>query len=69
MILYGVVAGVAIDHLYIGGLVPGLLMVVPGPAAVSLPADDESAAAVILRDLVQKGVLLDDHWLGEGEGI
>jgi C4-dicarboxylate transporter DctM subunit len=28
VILYGVVAGVAIDHLYIGGLVPGLLMVV-----------------------------------------
>lgn len=27
VILYGVVAGVAIDHLYIGGLVPGLLMV------------------------------------------
>ena len=28
VILYGVVAGVAIDHLYIGGLVPGLLMIV-----------------------------------------
>ncbi len=28
VILYGVVAGVPIDHLYIGGLVPGLLMVV-----------------------------------------
>jgi tripartite ATP-independent transporter DctM subunit len=28
VILYGVVAGVAIDHLYIGGLVPGLLMVI-----------------------------------------
>jgi len=28
VILYGVVAGVAIDHLYVGGLVPGLLMVV-----------------------------------------
>src|SRR5216684_3097713 len=28
VILYAVVAGVAIDHLYIGGLVPGLLMVV-----------------------------------------
>ena len=28
VILYGVVAGVAIDHLYIGGVVPGLLMVV-----------------------------------------
>jgi tripartite ATP-independent transporter DctM subunit len=28
VILYGVVAGVAIDRLYIGGLVPGLLMVV-----------------------------------------
>src|SRR5437763_12917868 len=27
VILYGVVAGVAIDHLYIGGLVPGLLMI------------------------------------------
>jgi C4-dicarboxylate transporter, DctM subunit len=26
VILYGVVAGVAIDHLYVGGLVPGLLM-------------------------------------------
>ncbi len=47
----------------------GLLIVVPGPAAVSLPADAENAASAILRDLVQKGVLLDDHWLGEGEGI
>ncbi|HWE24508.1 MAG TPA: TRAP transporter large permease subunit, partial [Myxococcales bacterium] len=28
VILYGVVAGVAIDHLYIGGLVPGLVMIV-----------------------------------------
>ncbi|MGE5047527.1 MAG: TRAP transporter large permease subunit [Deltaproteobacteria bacterium] len=28
VILYGVVAGVAIDHLYIGGLLPGLLMIV-----------------------------------------
>ena len=28
VILYGVVAGVAIDHLYLGGLVPGLLMIV-----------------------------------------
>ena len=28
VILYGVVAGVPIDHLYVGGLVPGLLMVV-----------------------------------------
>ncbi|HEX9577453.1 MAG TPA: TRAP transporter large permease subunit [Myxococcales bacterium] len=28
VILYGVVAGVAIDHLYIGGLVPGLLMII-----------------------------------------
>jgi C4-dicarboxylate transporter, DctM subunit len=28
VILYGVVAGVPIDHLYLGGLVPGLLMVV-----------------------------------------
>jgi tripartite ATP-independent transporter DctM subunit len=28
VILYGVVAGVAIDHLYVGGLVPGLLMIV-----------------------------------------
>jgi tripartite ATP-independent transporter DctM subunit len=28
VILYGVVANVAIDHLYIGGLVPGLLMIV-----------------------------------------
>src|SRR5207244_8041374 len=28
VILYGVVAGVAIDHFYIGGLVPGLLMIV-----------------------------------------
>jgi C4-dicarboxylate transporter DctM subunit len=28
VILYGVVAGVGIDHLYIGGLVPGLLMIV-----------------------------------------
>ena len=28
VILYGVVAGVAIDHLYIGGIVPGLLMIV-----------------------------------------
>ncbi len=27
VILYGVVAGVAIDHLYVGGLVPGLLMI------------------------------------------
>ena len=28
VILYGVVAGVPIDHLYVGGLVPGLLMIV-----------------------------------------
>jgi tripartite ATP-independent transporter DctM subunit len=28
VILYGVVAGVAIDHLYLGGLVPGLLMII-----------------------------------------
>ena len=28
VILYGVVAGVAIDRLYVGGLVPGLLMIV-----------------------------------------
>jgi C4-dicarboxylate transporter DctM subunit len=28
VILYGVVAGVAIDHLYIAGLVPGVLMIV-----------------------------------------
>jgi C4-dicarboxylate transporter, DctM subunit len=28
VILYGVVAGVAIEHLYIGGLVPGLVMIV-----------------------------------------
>src|SRR5207245_1057407 len=28
VLLYGVVAGVAIDHLYIGGLVPGILMMV-----------------------------------------
>lgn len=28
VILYGVVAGVSIEHLYVGGLVPGLLMVV-----------------------------------------
>ena len=28
VILYGVVAGIAIDHLYLGGLVPGLLMIV-----------------------------------------
>ena len=28
MILYGVVAGTAIEHLFIGGLVPGLLMIV-----------------------------------------
>jgi tripartite ATP-independent transporter DctM subunit len=28
VILYGVVAGVAIDHLYIGGLVPGVVMIV-----------------------------------------
>jgi tripartite ATP-independent transporter DctM subunit len=27
VILYGVVAGVAIDHLYLGGVVPGLLMI------------------------------------------
>ncbi len=27
VILYGVVAGVAIDHLYLGGLVPGVLMI------------------------------------------
>src|SRR5256885_7231728 len=28
VLLYGVVAGVAIDHLYIGGLVPGLPLIV-----------------------------------------
>jgi tripartite ATP-independent transporter DctM subunit len=28
VLLYGVVAGVSIEHLYIGGLVPGLLMIV-----------------------------------------
>jgi sulfate adenylyltransferase large subunit len=47
----------------------GLLVLVPGPVPMALPAGDDDAAAVIAAQLSEAGVLLGNESLTFGEGI
>ena len=61
MILYGAVAGVATDKLFIGGLVPGVLMILV-VAAYAIRAASFQGAAPAVRPREVAAALWDAKW-------